>query len=272
MKNAIHMLVSRQNRQMNSFVITTEGGKVIVIDGGWTEDADILVPYLQKVTGQEVPHIDAWFLTHPHYDHVDAFLEIVNNRRDAVDFDRVYYNFPSVKFMAQGDKDAVKTSSLFYEALPRFADKICIVSGSDTYEFGDVSFDILYTADSEFVHNVCNNSGLVMRMRLAGKKVLFLADCGEEAGDKLLRMYGDELKSDICQMAHHGQNGCKRDLYETVRPDVCIWCTPDWLWDNNVGGGFDTFHFNTVRTREWMEAIGVTHHYIAKDGDCVCPL
>ena len=34
MKNSIHMLASVDGGQMNSFIVTTEGGAVIVIDGG----------------------------------------------------------------------------------------------------------------------------------------------------------------------------------------------------------------------------------------------
>ena len=37
MKNTIHMLKSVTNTQMMSFVITTEDGKVMLIDGGWRQ-------------------------------------------------------------------------------------------------------------------------------------------------------------------------------------------------------------------------------------------
>ena len=38
MKNTIHMLDAVTGTQMNSFIITTEGGKVIVIDGGFSQN------------------------------------------------------------------------------------------------------------------------------------------------------------------------------------------------------------------------------------------
>lgn len=44
MKNTVYMLDSISGDQMNSFIITTSDGHVIVIDGGYAVDADNLIP------------------------------------------------------------------------------------------------------------------------------------------------------------------------------------------------------------------------------------
>ena len=80
MKNAIHMLQSVTDTICNSFLITTEDGFVIAIDGGYEKETDHFLDYLKKLTGQERPRIDAWFLTHPHDDHCNNFFEIVEHR------------------------------------------------------------------------------------------------------------------------------------------------------------------------------------------------
>ena len=104
-------------------------------------------------------------------------------------------------------------------------------------------------------------------MTLGGKTVLFLGDLGIEGGEKLLAMHGDALKSDYVQMAHHGQNGVTRPVYEAAAPSACLWCAPDWLWDNNAGKGYNTHTWQTVIVRGWMEEMGVKTHYVIKDGD-----
>ena len=129
MKNTIHMLKSVTNTQMMSFVITTEDGKVMLIDGGWRQDAAYLLEYLRTLTGQAVPHVDAIWLTHPHSDHILAFLELLDNHRDAFTFDRVYYNFPSVQFIRQEDND-YPTLEAFYAHLPLFEDVDIIQVGA----------------------------------------------------------------------------------------------------------------------------------------------
>ena len=190
----------------------------------------------------------------------------------------VYFKFPSVQFFAhegmETDADAVNMLNGFYALLPRFADRICIVTAGDVYHVGAARFDILYTSDDTIVCNISNNASVVFKLTLAGKTVMFTADAGVEAGQKLLERYGDSgvLKCDVCQMAHHGQNGCDQAFYAAVRPDVCLWCAPAWLWDNDKGGGFDTHIWKTVKVRRWMEALGVKENYVAKDGTQVLEL
>ena len=91
---------------------------------------------------------------------------------------------------------------------------------------------------------------------------------GEEAGACLMADYTPEqLKSDIVQMAHHGQDGVSQSFYEAVRPEVCLWAAPEWLWNNDHGRGFDTASYMTVTTRLWMAGLQVPYHLCIKDGD-----
>lgn len=269
MKNAIHMLKSVTDIQMNSFLIVTPSGKVIAIDGGHRQDAAYFLSYLREVTGKEIPHIDAWFLTHPHNDHVDAFLEIMEHHRQALTLDKVYFNFPSARFMLlEPDRSAAQTVEDFTRSLPLFADKVAFCSGYDKIDVGEAHIDVLYSPDFVITQNVCNNASLVLRITLGGKTALFTGDCGVEAGQKILQLWERTgmLKADICQMAHHGQNGCDRTFYEAVSPQVCLWNTPLWLWNNDVGKGYNTHVWKTVAVREWMAQLGVKENLAIKDG------
>ena len=83
-------------RQNMSYVIRTAQGKTIVIDGGWeAKDSDNLFSYLQKVTGQTAPHIDAWFLTHPHGDHYGALIGFSKNYASQITVDAFYHRMPT---------------------------------------------------------------------------------------------------------------------------------------------------------------------------------
>ena len=141
--------------------------------------------------------------------------------------------------------------------------------GGDTYEIGEAKIDILYTTDYEIIDNVGNNSSVIFKVTLGGKVILILGDAGVESGNKLLSRYKGTgvLKADICQMAHHGQQGVTKEFYEEVRPEVCIWCAPKWLWDNDAGKGFNTHCFKTVEVRQWMDEIGtVKKNIVNMDG------
>ena len=267
MKNTIYMLASESNRQMNSFIVTTGEGGVIVIDGGWADDADKLTRKLKEITGQDKPHVDAWFFTHAHDDHISAFNRIVAEDKGELTFDKVYYNFPSTQFFDNFEPTEAHALKKFYANLPKFADKICIVYQSDKYEVKGAKFEYLYTADPNYQFNCINNSTSVFRMTLGGNTVLFLGDLGVDAGKKLLSLHGNNLKSDYVQMAHHGQNGVDFDVYEAIAPSACLWCTPDWLWNNDAGLGYNTHCFKTIEVQGWMDKLGVKTHYVTKDGD-----
>lgn len=277
MKNEIRLYTNEGNHQMMSFVITTEDDKLIVIDGGYDEDAAPLFAHLCELSGSETPHIDAWFLTHAHEDHINAFAVFFEEYKNRFSCDAVYYTFPSLPYFERYESGSAKTLGRFYKNLPAFSEIAHIVSTGDVYQIGAASFEILQTYDDTETYDIVNNSSTVFRMTLGGKTVLFMGDAGENAGKRLLARYGSALKSDICQPAHHGQDACLEDVYTAIAPDICLWCTPDWLWDNNLYLSRDPATvgcgpFTTLDTRAWMEKLGVSQHYIAKDGDCVIPL
>jgi len=267
MKNAIYMLDSVGGAQMNSFIITTTDDKLIVIDGGYKSDTEKLLSRLREISGKEKPHIDAWFLSHAHDDHITAFMTAIENHQDEFSCSALYYCFPSVQFIERHEAHEAHTIIDFYRLLPKFAHYSNIVTAGDSYQIGEAKFDILYTPDPEFTMNAINNSSTVFRMTLGEKTVLFLGDLGIEAGNKLLNKHGDKLKSDFCQLAHHGQNGVTRPVYETISPKACLWCTPLWLWNNDAGKGYNTHVWQTVIVRAWMDEIGAKEHYVIKDGD-----
>ena len=94
-----------------------------------------------------------------------------------------------------------------------------------------------------------------------------------DGGSRLGRECGDSLKADIVQMAHHGQNGVGRSIYQSIAPKICLWPTPQWLWDNDNGGGYNSGPWKTVETRGWMnEILKVDKNYCIKDGDIVLQL
>ena len=114
--------------------------------------------------------------------------------------------------------------------------------------------------------NVVNNISMIFRLTVENQTVLFLGDSGVEQGNELLKMHGDNLKSDMVQMSHHGQNGVSKEVYEAINPSACLWPTPKWLYENDSGGGYNSGPWKTLEVREWMEELGVKHHYVDMDG------
>lgn len=268
-KNILHMLRNDSRIQMQSFVVEEASGKLLVIDGGMEADAGHLLTRLREISGKTVPHVDAWLFTHAHLDHMDAFLKLFEEQPEAFSFDHILCCFPSEQYLAleQDPNGGARTLRRFNALRARLGSRVVTVSEDDVYTFGTARVEVLKTVDCLVKVNVVNNSSTVFKLYLGDRTILFLGDLGQEGGDQLLAAKPDQLHAELCQMAHHGQHGVDERFYQAVSPEVCLWCAPDWLWDNDSGKGFDTSIFATVETRRWMQKLGVKTHYVIKDGD-----
>ena len=266
-QNAIHMLKSVTDTIGDSFIITTADGKVIVIDGGHKSETDYFIEYLKAVTGRSRPHIDAWFLSHPHDDHCEVFLEVAENRRDDVTFGKVYANFPEDPAFYEGhDEWAVTVVSEYNRLKPLFEGKDAKLAEGDVFNVGDARFTVFYTFNPEWTN--CNEASTIMRMDLGGTGVMFNGDAGKNAGDYVVEKYGGAgaLVCDYCKTAHHGQDGVDRNFYEAVSPEVVLWPTPTWVYENTNG------NLKTFETRAWIEELGVKREYKSFEGSAVIGL
>jgi beta-lactamase superfamily II metal-dependent hydrolase len=263
------MLHSVKDTINTAFVIQNEG-YTIVVDGGFPHEDEHLYEYIRDLGGV----VDAWFLTHIHDDHVCALINILKKYED-ITVKKAYYNFPSDEFLGKCDSNrtvipSVELSALVRNTLEERKIPIVTVNEGDVYEFGAVEVKILQTPDESITANPINNSSCVFTVTVNGQKILFLGDLGVEGGQRLLSRYSaEELRSDYVQMAHHGQSGVGREVYEAIRPRFCLWCTPSWLWDNvdRKIGRYDTGRFKTLIVRGWMSEMGcVERHYRMIDG------
>ena len=263
-KNAVHMLKSVTDTIGDSFIITTQDGKVIVIDGGFKTETDYFIQYLKAVTGQKKPNIDAWFLSHPHTDHVEVFYEVAENRANQVTFDKVLLNYPPVElYESRSQDEGAQMVGEFNRISRAFPEKVQVLNTGDIFNIGAAKITVLYTFDSSFID--VNEHSVIFRMDLGGKSIMFTGDAQVSAGNKTVAQWAESglLKCDICKMAHHGQDGVDRNFYEAVSPGICLWPTPTWVWNNTNG------NLKTLEVRGWMEELGVKENYIAWQGSQV---
>ena len=146
-------------------------------------------------------------------------------------------------------------------------EKVHIVQNREEIAIDNLIFKILKITSPEVTVNAGNNQSLVIKVSNMFKSMIFLGDSGEEVEENLVNHNLDEIKCDAVQMANHGQAGVSEFTYNAIDPEICFWPTPEWLWDNNKGEGFNTAEYKTIETRAWIEYLGVKENYIAKDGD-----
>lgn len=246
-----------------SYVIRTVSGKLIVLDGGNKGDAAYLASFI-KERGNAV---EAWFISHVHDDHVDALCQILA-APNGMKIGAVYIDMPDLEWTRTNTSpEETATLERLLAALNNAGLTVKKLELGADFAIDGIRIEVLGVCNPEITKNPVNNSSAVLRMSDAAKSVLFLGDLGVEGGEKLLKsQYAERLPSDYVQMAHHGQNGVGEPVYEKVNPSYCLWPAPQWLWDNDSGGGKGSGHWKTLEVRAWMDKLPIKKHYVMAEG------
>lgn len=249
---------SHENTIGNSYVFRTHRGRLIVMDGGMPAESMFLRGFLGAMGGE----VEAWFISHPHGDHMGALLQLLRDRQE-LRIKHIYHSrMPEPVIQAEPDYEAHCRE--FYATLDTLKDiqVTDIQEPGETFCWDGMNLQILGVAN-DFTTNPYNNSSMVMRVWDRRKSITFLGDAGVECGDKVLNgPYADRLHCDYLQMAHHGQRGCSEEFYRSVKFRACLWPTPLWVWNNDQGKGFNTGILETLSTRVWMDRLGIKEHHV----------
>lgn len=248
-------------RQMMGYLLKTNTGKLIVIDGGTTDDTEQLIEKINK-NGSKV---DYWFLTHAHDDHVGAFTQIVNNTD--IEIENIFVSVNELTWYEKNEPDRIEFTKTFFDALAKEENKVLEPTLNEKITIDNIEIEILGIKNPEITENAGNEQSMVIKFDTGKTTLLILGDTGIKSSEKLLTNQKEKLKSDIVQMAHHGQAGATKELYEVIKPTICLWPTPEWLWNNDIGTGKNSGTWKTLETISWMQELNVKENYVAKDGN-----
>ncbi len=252
--------------QMMSYILRTDNDELIVIDGGTSGDSEYLLKRLRDLGGEN-PTVKAWFITHCHCDHVDAMTELLSREPAPITVEHIYHNIPSRECIAKFENGSSnETFDALTSVFAKLPERVSRLKTGDTFKFGGAVFEALFVPSYEY--RSINGTTVVYRLEAAGQSVLFLGDTDLPSGKALAAAVEPEkLNCDFMQLAHHGQSGVSQEFYRKFPPKCALWCTPDWLWNNDAGEGFDTFVWETVKIRRLMKELGVKKHLVSKDGE-----
>lgn len=261
-KTTLYQLAPEKNSLMQSYVIKTPNGKLIVIDGGIDGEGKDRSPYmpaaLRAIAGvgeDEYFEVEAWFLSHAHKDHTYELSKMLGEYSEDSNYkiNHIYFDFPAFgteEYPGSCDDLAISKivenlehygevigadvpdGSTYYDVLNGAVINAESVANGLSFEIDGVKIDVLQTWSPADGCSNFNDTSIVLRVWIGDQSVLFLGDLGTIGGQRLLNTYGDRLKSDIVQMAHHGQRGVSKSVYAAIDAQVHLWPTPIWVWNN----------------------------------------
>ena len=245
---------------MGGMIFKSKSGKIAVVDGGRIPDTDRFLRILRKVSGQEVPHVDAWLFSHLHTDHFGVYYSLCTNEKysGAVTVDTFYCNLLTEEFYTALSREKVTNAANIRAAMispvsPTGA-KVRIVESGDIISVDEIEFEVIHVPDITMAENMnMNDSSVVYKMTFDRKQtMLLLGDAEWVCSNDLVENCADKLKSDIVQVGHHGCGNVSGECYDIIDANAYIWQIGEKFWYSDCGEGLNTHNTGVIRTRAYM--------------------
>ena len=235
------------------YFIKLSDGSFIVVDGGYEADLDDAFKTLAKLNGSEYGiHIRAWIITHSHGDHYEMFDCFSKKYASRVTLDTVMFS-PLDKVNAY--QQDTYLNGLVYTAADRFGAETCHVFTGMSFIYGDITLEFL--ASPEHIYKTSdpqdfNETSVVFRIRNDEGSMIFLADCGEYVCDWIVDTYGEALKSDMVQLAHHGCETATIAVYEMIAAETLFCPSSESLLNTTRGGETKQYYIEAESSKEFL--------------------
>ena len=203
------------------YLIVTDGGRLIVIDGGFAEDVDDLLALMTKYTGEAVPTVDLWIITHPHGDHYNALLAL-SKTPERVNIKMLMYHFPEEFRDRKGNGCAGAIRDLAAVAAA-FQPQVKLPQVDEHIEVDGMDIHVLYTPTDCSILNNPNQLSLIFTVQGPQKKLMITGDAYSRNMQIAVWRYDKALKCDILQIPHHGLcDTGNMDFYKRVDAETVL--------------------------------------------------
>lgn len=199
----------------NSFVIQLKNGHFILNDGGTKEDFPYLVEYLESLVPEgEKPVIDAWFISHPHGDHI-GWLKGIYEHQDYIErfcVEAIYFNLPGedIYIWESSQTDEFVKRYIYLSDSKGETPKVYRPEIGQRYYFDDITVDIVSTQEQLVPENhtqTVNDSSMWLMYTIEGQKFMLCGDAAAGAAKNAMRIYDSSyFEMDVFTAFHHGLN------------------------------------------------------------------
>lgn len=214
----------------SSFIIQLKNGHFIVNDGGTDYDAPYLFDYLEELAPEgEKPVVEAWVISHAHYDHIGWVRTFQNNYADyegRVLVEGFYYNEPNAEVVAEEGK--IKDIAILKDVIKHIkttdgkTPEIYRLHTGQRFYFNDIIMDVSLSQEQllfEDYEDGFNESSTWLLYTIEGETVMIGGDSGPAGMKAMMEIYSKEYCTfDFYSALHHGYN---------IRADFTEYCTID---------------------------------------------
>ncbi|MBE6554660.1 MAG: hypothetical protein E7663_00305 [Ruminococcaceae bacterium] len=243
-----------------SFIVLDGGGSSST--SSTNSDAEHLYKVLEKmhteISGSSVSksnpiRIAAWYISHSHNDHHDVFYKFCQSYTNSAGIFGFGAKYATIDYLIANFASDDEVYNVYDPNIAKLRIPFDLENSSWPTDmngkikylkvhtgqklwFANAELEVLYTHEDVYPWSLeyYNNTSTVIRFNIydtngTGTKGecinsgLWLGDLQYRGSQTMRAMYGDYLKSDMVQIAHHGGNGSELELYKLVNAEVIWW-------------------------------------------------
>ncbi len=231
----------------HSYLMRLADSSFFVIDGGRNDnnEAENLLAELvrENVRPDGKIIIRCWFISHAHSDHYNSMREFIASKSDKVTVEKIAFSYTHADYRKYSD---TPNHWDIREGCRGFAGcKYVKPQAGQTWRLPGCEIEILFTAEDMFNNpfyvKSLNSASDVIRIRAAGQTIIFPGDIEADTADIICASFGNYLRCDIMQIAHHGFHGASDEFYTLAQPKVILYPIMfpyDQKWDDVDRGNY----------------------------------
>ena len=252
-------IAEQLNWNIACIIFKTKQNKLIVIDGGHNQETDRVLRILQRISGREVPHVDAWLFSLMHADHYGVYDALVSEEayKGKITVGTFYCNLLEEAFYTTIARDKNPIYGVVRQELlnseKAIGTQVQTVRKGDKILVDEIEFEVLHAPLAEDQEKMnMNDASVVYKMTYDGGQTMMLLGDAEWVCDNHLMEDPEKLKSDIVQVGHHGCGNVSRDCYEAIGAKVYIWQICKKFWYSDSSEATNSHNTGVIRTRHYM--------------------
>ena len=250
------------NWNCQGMIFKTRSGKLIVMDGGQPYETDRFIRILQKISGEDVPHVTAWIFSHMHPDHWGVYDTLCRlpEYHHKVKVDDFYCNLLTEEFYstlcAEPQQVFLPPRARYLASENTVGAKVHTVEKGDLITVDEIEIEVLHVPELKHARRMnVNDSSVVYKLTYDKKQtIMLLGDAEEVCNEDLLETMSHKLKSDVVQVGHHGCGNVSRKCYRAIDADAYIWPVGERFWYSDNGSELNTHNTGVLRSRDYMMA------------------
>jgi beta-lactamase superfamily II metal-dependent hydrolase len=201
---AIHFLDVGQG---DAIFIQTPDGYEVLIDGG---ASSAVLQQLSSIQSWSDRDIDIVIATHPDTDHVGGLNDVLDGYE--------------VEMIIQTEADSDSPAAVAFKKAVSAEDAIVHFAraGQHIQVGASTTIEILAPA-SDTSNWESNTASVIVRVTYGNAAFMLTGDAPAEVEDYLTEVYGNDLRSNVLKLGHHGSKTSTSELFlDTVQPEYAV--------------------------------------------------